>query len=288
MVDFYAKSGYLRSHKLPHQSGRINQGESLLSWTIYHGMILKNATLEQAFAKAKALRATCLSHMRQTIGRKACEVLAFKADLAQNVCWLNEDDITPMPVMKQIEAAKEAVDGRGVREPEWDYTFDLVFMPWQGHILTLYFVENDPGYHEAMLKLGFEEFQYFNNTDRPEGISEQEWSMRFDAWEAVGLMDYEAPSTLGLSYQVVSWHDIRDVAEWWFLLDREAVAMSDQRRRQAVAEKLVCAEMDADLQGQQLTVSDLIKQTMKRYPERTPQVQLADVASITFDFHDLF
>lgn len=255
-----------------------------MSWKIYNGLILRHATLEEALVKAKELRRRCLSLASDKLCQLASERLVLKADMALNVCWLtDEDDETP-PVMEEIKAAKRRVAGEGVRCPEWDHTLELAFIPWHGHVLVLYFLENDPGYHDAMTELGFEEFYYYSNTDRPDHVTEREWLARRDAWHHSGYMDYEAPSSFGLCFGVVNWNDLMEVPVWW--LARQDTQMNPEARKRAVAEQLISPELSFHFNRGGETISDMMKRSMRLSKERTPDVLLAE--DVELDFHDLF
>lgn len=254
-----------------------------MSWKIHNGMILRDCTLEQGLAKVKVLRERCLDLSSKKLRQLACEHLIFNHDLAMNACWLEDDDDKPVSVSSKIREAKKEVDGEGTRSPDWDFTLELSLIPWNGHLLVLYFLENDPGYTDVMADLGFEEYYYYNNTDKPGHVTEQEWSGRYDAWQECGLMSYQAPSTLGLCYQAIGWHDIKNVSHWWF--KGEPTELNPNARRAAVATKLINPELAFHFAEDGQKFSNVIKRSAKLMQERTPEVLLADIPE--FDLMDL-
>lgn len=62
-----------------------------------------------------------------------------------------------------------------------------IFEPLEdGRILGYVFTNNEEKYYENLLKLPFiKEFGYWNNTDKPEELTDDEWNDRYEAWNAV-------------------------------------------------------------------------------------------------------
>lgn len=255
-----------------------------MSYRFNNGLILRNCSLEVALEKAKVLRRVCLEKASEKLCQRASEYLVLRHDLAMNVCWLDDEDHPS--VMKEIDEAQRITVGGGGTSPDWDYTLELVFIPWFGNLLVLYYLENDPGYRDAMLSLGFEDFHYYNNVDKPESVPEWEWKARRDAWFNCGLTDYEAPSSLGMCFKVVSWNDLKELPVWW--LNRTETVMSPQNRRKAVARELVAPEVVAYFNGKDLTPTDFLMKSWSLADERAEHVLLADDESLELDFHDFF
>lgn len=257
-----------------------------MSYRFRHGLILRDCTYEQALGTLKALRTKCLDIASTVLCQKASEYLVMKSDMAQNVCWLDDDHWSPPSFTKELEEAQRMTSVGGSESPQWDYTLELVLIPWYGNLLVLYYAQNDPGYRDAMLSLGFEEFYYFNDTDRPENIPEREWLARRDAWFGCGLTDYEAPSSLGFCYKVVSWQDLLEAPVWW--MQRSETVMDPMVRRRAVAEALVGPEVDQLFKKLEFTVTDYLVHSWKLIADRAPDVRLTSDEALELDFHDLF
>lgn len=86
--------------------------------------------------------------------------------------------------------------------------FCLVLLrdPETGDILAKLFADKRE-YTDMLNSLGWEDFEYWNNTDGPEGISEEDWAARVAAWDratapvgnyAHGLNISLSPGTLGM------------------------------------------------------------------------------------------
>lgn len=62
-----------------------------------------------------------------------------------------------------------------------------IFEPLEdGRILAYVFTNNEEKYYENLLELPFvEEFGYWNNTDKPENLTEEQWNDRYVSWNTV-------------------------------------------------------------------------------------------------------
>jgi hypothetical protein len=74
------------------------------------------------------------------------------------------------------------------------------------------------------LNKNLEDFHYQNSTDRPENISEKEWSDRESLWDEI--LGHEAPSDKGFLYNFMTYRNF-DLLMW-----RNALAESDKRRKE--------------------------------------------------------
>lgn len=244
-----------------------------MSWKIYNGMILQDTTLEDALAKAKALREACLPEMQKAIQEETARRLALWADLQVNGLGSTLPE-KGQSIQSDIIEAKKKVLGDGFRCPDWDYSFDLCFIPQDGNILTLFFTERDPGFTDEMEKLGFEDFHYQNCTDKPSEISDEDWDAREEAWRKTGQMDYIAPSEVGLQYDVITWRDISMAA-----LDMkavEAVQLDSVKRGKAVSEIKAEHHLKSWIQDAQPRLSKIIERVREIAKEIEPEMKLAD------------
>lgn len=62
-----------------------------------------------------------------------------------------------------------------------------IFEPLEdGRILGYVFTNNEEEYYENIMKLPFvKEFGYWNNTDKPEELTDEQWNDRYEAWNTV-------------------------------------------------------------------------------------------------------
>lgn len=75
-------------------------------------------------------------------------------------------------------------------------------LPTDGTILALYY--GDSSFVEHLEKLGLVEYPYWNNSDRPKNVSEEEWDERRQHWDDAFYGGNEPPLTAGLNFILVS------------------------------------------------------------------------------------
>jgi len=86
---------------------------------------------------------------------------------------------------KLIEKAGEMEAWTRNRDPIDDFTFELSVYFVKDYIILLPFCEQNVVF-EAMLKMpGVEKYGYWNNSDREDGISEEDWKKRKEDWESI-------------------------------------------------------------------------------------------------------
>jgi hypothetical protein len=57
--------------------------------------------------------------------------------------------------------------------------------------------------HGPYYELG-EDFDYYDNSDKPDNISKKEWSNRLKVWEKIFTENWDCPQISGLEYSLVS------------------------------------------------------------------------------------
>ena len=86
---------------------------------------------------------------------------------------------------------------KGIRAPGVDTDFQLVFFPDGDRFLGIAFTEHSRWFRHWLRQPLVSEYRYWNNTDRPNGLSGKEWERREAAWDRVLCM--EPPATRGFS-----------------------------------------------------------------------------------------
>lgn len=249
-----------------------------MSAKIYHGKILKQTSLDEALSLCRSLREACLLKAKEGIAKEVAVSLAVKADLIANGREADDDEVVSslMDAMDKLNKAKSKVLGEGVRDVDWDYTFDLVLIPIRSDILVLHFMENDPGYEEAMTGLGFEDYHYQSETDKPKDIPEEEWGQRRKDWYDCGYLQYEAPNTLGFTFSVINWNDLFSP-----IMNREKVQaqferLDPEKRRKRVALELAGEQLDPWIKEEKPQISEILAASRKFVEENKAKVMLAD------------
>lgn len=92
---------------------------------------------------------------------------------------------------------------KGIRAPELDTDFQLTLFPDKDRFLGIAFTEHEHWFRHWLLQPSVREYRYWNNTDRPSGISQKEWDRRAQVWDRV--LGRDAPSTRGFT---ITLHEI--------------------------------------------------------------------------------
>nr|WP_154723805.1 hypothetical protein [Vibrio cyclitrophicus] len=173
------------------------------------------------------------------------------------------------------EKHKVLVDG--IRSTDWDFTFNVCLIPWGQHTLGLYYVENDIGYRQSLIDVGFQDYHYQNSTDKPHDVTDSEWRQRELAWESV-LPGWTRPIERGLSYSVVDWDDYQSAVHSKSLIQENIPSQSIRRKRVAV--RLTELELTASFPT--LSAFEIVEKTRELYPDRIDDVLLGDVTVVRF------
>lgn len=103
-----------------------------------------------------------------------------------------------------ITEARRTIRDTGRRDPVFDLSASVTFLRDEnaptGPLYALLYTER-ADYTAAFLALpGVDECGYWNNTDRPEHVSDEEWDFREQLWAR--LIGRDAPTTRGLSWDL--------------------------------------------------------------------------------------
>ena len=202
----------------------------IMSVKIYNGLILRNHSLDQALRLLKHAKSQFQELMKTEIAKVFARKFAFVKDLSMNYSVLDgtQRKYPYIAIMDEMFAAEKKVLGAKIRDTDWDKTIDIVLIPRGADLLAVYYSESVPGYYQALLDIGFSDYAYQNSTDEPpEGVDQLQWVEREEVWSAV-LAESRTLGELGLTYTLVSWHDIGMAA-----MDREAMinAIPDELTR---------------------------------------------------------
>jgi hypothetical protein len=119
-----------------------------------------------------------------------------RADLAALVAGMAADTVdrniirperasggTPYRIAREeIRTRQKEILGSGSRDPEVDFDFELSILPFGGAVYGMAFCER-PRWIDLWMEQGaVDDFSYWNNTDRPDGIAEDEWEERGRIW----------------------------------------------------------------------------------------------------------
>jgi len=221
-----------------------------MSDKIWNGMILRNHSLEQSLLKLQHVRRVCLPKLKNAVEDRVAELLVFEADLTKNLHLLEHVAIEALDVRALIANDKHAVLIEESVGQDWDFTFSVSLIPKGNDVLLLHHIWNDPEYEDALIEVGFEDYHYQNQTDRPDRVPEDEWEHRRNDWYQYyyGALD-EAQAEPFFNYTIIHWHDIHCCPSSFDKEKIRATVPSDFVRRRRVAQFLMELEAAISCKG---------------------------------------
>ena len=162
-----------------------------MSIKIYTGFILRATTLEGALDKIHVLRRDVKDLARVRMARCMGQKCAARLDRYAARDLFPEGGSIPRLQNPMSDVWMELLDehreakAHHRRNLDTDYEFTMTLHPDNGDILGMSFVEEDGWHSHWMQGEGVEDYCYFNNTDRPEALTEAEWEEREGRWNSV-------------------------------------------------------------------------------------------------------
>lgn len=86
------------------------------------------------------------------------------------------------------------------RNPSYDFSCQVSIIPVHGYILCQIFEDSNEFLKIWESMKGVEEFGYWDNTDRPNNVSDEAWDLRYQTWKAA-LNDFSAPAECGFTFE---------------------------------------------------------------------------------------
>lgn len=102
-----------------------------------------------------------------------------------------------------FNARKKILDEGGKRMPSIDTDFSITLYPYNGYLLGTVFTEHTAWYELWCQQDQIEEYAYWNNMDKPNNISEENWNQRQIDWN---MLSNNPLSMQGFSMDVIDPH----------------------------------------------------------------------------------
>lgn len=80
---------------------------------------------------------------------------------------------------------QQKIKSSGYRDPEVDTEFSISFFPWANYFLGICHVEEYKWFDLWLTQENVHEFIYYDNTDKPDNVSEVDWEKRDVIWNEV-------------------------------------------------------------------------------------------------------
>lgn len=172
-----------------------------MSTKIYNGFRMRKEGITRLHALMTQLRATCAPIAKQGLLRYAATHMAHLADHR----LLNPEE--PQKGSVRGFVTSELMDRlhklqvEPLRDPSIDFTFEIVLIPVGNYLLGIPFAEHRVFMDELFKLPGVEEYGYWNNTDKPEHVTDAQWRKRAKDWDKA-LPGCDSPAASGFTYQI--------------------------------------------------------------------------------------
>lgn len=243
-----------------------------MSTRINHGHIIRNCTLTEMLERLKAIRPRCVELAQTAIAKEIAKKRTFWLDMDVNYLPFPRQKYDP-PFWRLVDVLKsaQARTASGERSVYWDFTLSVCLIPRGGDLLALHYLENNPGFLDALKDIGYEDFHYQNSTDRPDSISADEWEERSVTWD--NALGKDVPASVGLTFELVRWDDLQGA-----LWNPELILLNtpdDASRRLAVAECLIGPDIER-FDEEKHHLFQYAKMALEAAKRRAPHVFLAE------------
>lgn len=170
-----------------------------MSTKIFNGYYIDLCTLQELQDFSMLLREKIIGKIERLYAKKLLELSTYNHD-EKYVCkpYIPQKYYPLMSAEWKIDERFYNIEKTNRRDPEYDFGFDVTFVPTETKILTLIYTEQ-----AECIKL-FESFPnvhpypYYNNTDKPNTISDEDWDARGHEWDKA-LEPYDVPALQGFS-----------------------------------------------------------------------------------------
>lgn len=176
-----------------------------MSTKIFNGYSMPLCSLQELQKFSMDLRHKIQEEMLNLYYKKILENSTFEYDkitIASYPIQPSKGNIL-WKVQSKIQSKFYEIERTQIRNPSFDFSFDLSFLPIEDKILIMIFTEQD-SYKQIFLSFPqTTAYPYFDNCDQPPSISDEEWKTREKEWNSA-LLPYDIPALQGFSVQCVN------------------------------------------------------------------------------------
>lgn len=166
-----------------------------MSTKIYDGFRFKQVTFEEIDRDIQAWRERIKTLTVETSAKIIAERVVEEIDAATS----NGKELEPRILgraLVDIWDRQREIKKTGRRDPRVDLDFNLVILPDDGKFYGIFYTEQSDWSDEFRSLPWFEEFGYWNNTDKPDELTDEQWMYRREVWERI-FPRFQTPAQRG-------------------------------------------------------------------------------------------
>lgn len=218
-----------------------------MSTRIENGFRFRTADIFAVQGHVQAWRDELKPLHRAALASVAAQMAAETIDLhalaqageGRNTATMDSDACPLMDALRAIRERQKKIEATRLRDPGVDFGFEIMIIPDNGALLGMVFTERRDWLDAWMAKDFVEPWPYWSHTDRPDEVSDDEWTQRGEIWgRALGPAG--VPSRVGFSAACVN-NDIIPTGQ-----EVAAVVRPSSERARALAQSAILGELLAE------------------------------------------
>lgn len=167
-----------------------------MSTKIYNGFIIPGADLDAAYELARRYRQFIREWTEQATIRY-CATACI--GLIDTCAWEQREVSAPLrQIVKDLVKRQMELRNGPYRDPEIDFQFSVCFLPRRASVYGIVYTEQRELLQRWMEQPGVLYYGFWNNADRPDGVSSVEWMERAQVWDDL-LPGARTPAEEGLT-----------------------------------------------------------------------------------------
>lgn len=180
-----------------------------MSTKIYNGVRFVSTTLEEVYQSLTVLRPGLAAIQYDEAVRWMAQAVYDAVDRRTlDPARGEEGDEAPfMKAFKELFDRQAEIKKSGYRDTEVDFEFSLSVLPYEGRIYGIVYTERKRLRDFFMNAHVVKDFSYWDSSDGPDSVPDEEWNRRGATWEGILGQDRSGrPAACGLSFEMPTNH----------------------------------------------------------------------------------
>ena len=169
-----------------------------MSTKIYHGFKINTSSISKVLEMVETFRPYILEEGKKLYKNFEDHLLGYK-----KIDQTKEDAIKDIRI-KWLTAWWE-MKRTQQRLPLVDTLFSITIFPLDDYFLGIVYTEHDTWYFQWLEQENVEDYAYWNNSDKPDKLTDEEWDERYKNWSKVLLDNKQGqslPAMCGFSIDI--------------------------------------------------------------------------------------
>lgn len=214
-----------------------------MSTKIHNGFVFNTTDLMEIYEHINEFR----KQLQPLVYDKTVQYFAEECTTLYDMRSLSGEKIHGIfsEVYQNFKLKQDEVRVKMVRDPSVDFQFSITIIPTADKFYGLFYTEQSDFADMWADSDMVSEYVYYNNTDHPDGITEEEWDARGDMWDSLLNPFGDIPAEAGFTFSVIPEHTtdvpkIKDVvSNVTSITDRTAIRAKDNMFKRFCKDKKI-------------------------------------------------